>query len=130
MKKIRNVQYDLNNLLRVIDIIQPVTPTDEHHPSHWWNENSGIVIRAAQEEFIRQLKAQVMKSKTAKEARTIVKGCVVKWPKYIDPMIPDDDEDAQFQAHRRFWQEGFGHVIILSWIEMWQKFSAALSELD
>lgn len=111
-----------------LQYLQPVTPTDEAHPAHWYHENNGGKILAVQKTFINAFKKKFIDCKNKTEINRLVNiAFTPQWPPYIDENAKS--EEALFQANIDFWSKGFGLTITMEWEKMFLSFISFLNTL-
>lgn len=122
--------FNKETLAEAAQILQPVSPTDEHYQAHWYNDGLGLQIRIAQENFIRNFKRPLVDCKTKAEVNELISafGNTPEWPPYVKQY--EKDEERLQQANHEFWTNGFGGLIRKEWFAMFQKFIDFLNSLN
>jgi len=121
--------FNKETLAEAAQILQPVSPTDEHYQAHWYNEGFGLQIRLEQENYIRNFKRPLVDCKTKADVNELLSasGNAPNWPSYIKPY--ENDEEKLQAANHEFWTNGFGGEIRKEWFSMLQKFIDFLNSL-
>lgn len=122
--------FNKETLAEAIQILQPVSPTDEHYQAHWYNDGLGLKIRIVQENFIRNFKRPLVDCKTKAEVNELLAlhTDAPKWPPYIKQY--EEDQEKLEQANHEFWTNGIGGLIREEWFKMIRKFIDFLNSLS
>jgi len=109
--------FDKHTFMEGFPILQPVTPTDDEHPAHWWDTDDGQVIRARQNQFLKSMKDYQGFQPVTKEGFDAWMKALISqfsWPR----MNP------------KFWGEPFGQRIVLDFWAVVNKFIRYLNTLE
>jgi hypothetical protein len=117
MIKQKKEQFNPDNLGKALKMLQPVSPTDNDHPAHWWTGNFGMLVTQVMNTAIKNIihVSQGVKTKLEFQRRLKFNLPLMVWPKHEDP---------------DFWDSGFGHTIIKEWNGRMKKFTDYLSSLQ
>jgi hypothetical protein len=116
----RRKPFNRDTLIEALSFLQPVTPTDEDHQAHWYNEGYGQQIYSYQKMYIDYLKEKISKVRSKKEIQEIfIKSKILK------PAPPITTSEQV-----KFWSEGFGLIIFNEYYRIISNFIYHINSLE
>jgi len=115
--------FNQENLTESLQLIQAAFPTDEDHPAHWWNERTGIRIKAFQEGLVKDFKKIINDCHSRKEINEamdkMVEAGLMKWP-----------DMGSEKKTRKFYTTGFGRIIAEEFMARFNEWSDYVNSLE
>ena len=121
--------FNKESLSEAVQTLQPVTPTNDTHQAHYYNEGFGLAIMIEQQNFLRAFKKDLIDCHTKSAINKLIeiRGIAPKWPPYIDKLSTNNEEIEK--KNYQFWAEGFGSLIRERWFEMISNFISKINDL-
>lgn len=125
---IKTKEFNESTKAEALQLLQPVTPTDENHQAHWYHENNGGKILAVQKTFIHAFKKNFIDCKNKTEINRLINiAFTPQWLPYIDENAITESE--LIQSNIDFWSTGFGLTVAKKWEKMFSTFIDFLNTL-